>query len=293
MRRAVTLALIAAFVLLGLTAVSGEPVKLQYKFSKGNIDRYKLQMVVSLPNLFQSSQTQDPLTMSAVIAQKVLDVRPDGTAKVLISFSNLKVSSTLPNSHYGQQNMRIPPVTALVKRDGSVQILQGAEGFGQAFQMPGMDYGQITGQMGMLPAWPVEVGDGWQQDIPVPFGGGKMTVTSRVVSTGPSDGIDASKIRQNFDTKINLGEFMKSFASGMSGQGRPVPQMPEISGSMDLTGTAVMYFSQKKGRLVSARQDMTANIKMGVPAQSMQPGSSKPSMEFSLTMGLKLTLTRL
>jgi len=249
-------------------------------------------MEMELPGMLAAQSGPMKAKMSAVITQKVLGVRSDGAARLRVSIGDLNVNMPgVPQRQTKPPN--IGPMTLLVSKDGSVLEASGLDAMATALQMPGFDYQQLVGQMGMLPDWPVEIGDGWKQKVPIPFGGGQMNIISTLLDAAvPVDGRSAAKIKQTFDAHLDLADVLRSVSGITKTCGQQPPQIPEMNGNLDLTGWAVLYFSTERGKLLKATRDVSATIKIGLPAQGVQSGST-PRMEISMFMNMKFSVTKI
>lgn len=73
-----------ALLLLAATSAFAQPIKLQYKFTPGEIDKYKLAIAVTLAMPQMQGKSIPPMNfaMTMTTTQKTLGVLPDGSAKV-------------------------------------------------------------------------------------------------------------------------------------------------------------------------------------------------------------------
>ena len=292
MSRTLSIAVVATIIFCVVSGAVAEGVNLQYKFRQGEVDRYRLMMEMTMPGMATGSQGPMTIKMSTVFTQKTLGVLPDGSARIRMSFGDFSVNTPgLPNPPKvkGQQ---IPPVVFTLTKDGAITGLGGSEAWAAATSMPGMDYNQLFGQTEMLPTWPVSVGDSWRLRVPIPSTTGGITIVSELLSTGTTvNGVPAAKIVQDYEAKINLGDIMKSMAASFRAQGMDMPAVPAITGSMDMSGWGVLYFSPDRGKLLKATKDLTASIRMRSPTQGVRSGPT-PRMEMEFVMGMKLSVTK-
>lgn len=298
MKRAVALAILAVLALSMAGIGQTKTLNLEYKLKKGDVDKYKLvvNMKFSSPEMPSMPQGDMNMKMTATVTQKVLDVLADGSAKVKMSVTDLKMS--MPGMPQGAALGSAPKsmaFTVTMSKDGKIT---GMEGLGAKMMpggIPGMDFGQLMGQGNpTFPGKPVAVGETWSQEVPFPMGGGKLKVTSTLLAADVPVGKEsAAKIKQVVSGHIDLGEMTKGLSASANAAAKP-ENMPQLSGGMDLAGWSVVYFSVASGRMIKTNANMTANMNFALPAEVIQEGGPvlEAVSEVNMVMDLTMFMSR-
>ena len=273
-------AVIALTLVLTGQAFCQDSVKLAYKFTPGELLRYK--MVANLTAQMtdpQSGQTMNiPIQMVAVMRQRVKKVLPNGDAQVSAAIESIKMNAggnamTVPGD-------KMPTMTMVLSPNGTVKGVQGLEKFGG--MLPGMEFmgGGGFGDFGaVLPDAALNVGDTWAQQIPLPMGMGNVQIQSKLVSANTKIGdYRVAALKQDFGGDINLAMPL------------PVPS-GETGASLDMKGTVLgngtIYFSPDKGRMVRSEGRADMQMAFGVPAGQGSPGGS---MSINMAMTFEMYL---
>jgi len=273
MRRTALSVLLAAFALCALSGVQAKDVKLEYKFRKGEVDKYKVTMgmKMSMPGMPKGAQMPGTMIVSMTMAQKVLDVLPDGSAKIQVTMSNMKMSG--PGMPRNMGSMPARTMTVTMTKDG--RTAGGGMGgmMGGMGAMPGSD---PMGSMAcVLPTRAVRVGETWKQAIPMPNNCGKINCVSTLLSAAlPMGKTTASKIKQSFSGRLDLGKMMGGGAGGGSGD-------------MDLKGSSIIFFSPSQGKLLKTSSKVSVKMRMSTPPNPQSPGApTKMNMLMDMTINV-------
>lgn len=288
MKRILSLVVLSALLLCAVSSVWAEPVKIQYKFTAGEIDKYKMTMNMKMdaPGMPGGEKGMN-MSMNMVIHQKTLGILPDGSAKILYTYKDFNFSAP---------GMPAPPKDDIVGK--SITITMGRDGsiikYDAGKLAKGMDLSGMMGQMGiysLFPKEPIEVGQSWTQAVPIPMMGGNMNVTSTLLAADePLWSRPSCKIRQVFDSKMDLGQMMQNMMGAFAG-GNPEVQkeMSGVSGELNLSGWGVTYFCPEIGKLLKTDGSIAANVTMNMPPQAVQQGAPA---HFTMTLNMDMNMTR-
>lgn len=302
MKRLPSFVWIIILALFVVSEVHAEGVKLAYKFRAGEIEKYKLSMRINIDmtGFPQTPSAPTPMTMNMtmIMRQKTLGVYPDGSAKVYITCDEPKIS--VPGTiRLPKQQFKSPPITMVMAPDGSVQKIEGLEkafAFGDtkgpdlnALQLKGLM--NFMGQAAVFPSVPLEVGQSWENSIPLPFGGSQIKIISTLASANCAvSKTTAAKIEQTFDGNLDFSEILKSI-SGMipaDDQGREI--LSGMTGGMEMFGTMVYYFAPSLGKILKGSGEVVANLAISMPPQLVKMGGPP---QIDMTMNMTYNLTRL
>ncbi|MGC8863792.1 MAG: hypothetical protein ACP5R5_13605, partial [Armatimonadota bacterium] len=187
MNRRISVFALVVFV-FAASAAQAEPVKLAYRFTRGELDKYRVNMTVDM--MMPGTQSAAPLSMSMemISQQRTLAMLPDGSARLKVTFSSPKVKVT--GAFKGKQPAIPKQSFSMLMTMAPDGRLLGIDGMEKVFAMRGagnVDVSQLSNLMGQyvfLPSEPVEVGSHWTQSVPMPFEAGEMTVDSVLQSYG-------------------------------------------------------------------------------------------------------------
>jgi len=299
MKRIVLSGFAAVVVLSAVLAVQAKTVNLEFKFAKGQVDKYKIicDMTMKMPGLPGAPTTPMTMKMSMIATQKVLDVLPDGSAKIKTSYSGLKVSAPGLPEGAEPENMPMKPVTLTVAKNGRIIEVEGLNAALAGMGIPGTDMSQMLNQVGyygvVLPEKPVEVGESWSQQLPIPFGGGQIKVDSTLVAAALPVGKEvASKVKQSYGGHLDIAELMKAVAGSVPSQGPEAQQqmqaMAGMSGGMDMSGSSVFLFSPSEGKIVGMDGDVVMKAIFNFP-ESLQKQGAPAAMNMDANMTFKVS----
>lgn len=285
MKRLVSLATIV--LLMAVCAAQAEPVKLAYKFTEGELDKYKvsMNMDMNMPGLPDGKPLS--VNMDMTLRQRTLEVFPDGSARVRAAYAIDRMTGP------GMENAKAktPQQSTVVMTmgpDGRVTSIEGMERLMAQAGMKGMDMSQLTSVMGLSALFPenaVDTGYTWSQTIPIPFLGGDATVNSTVLSVGEKIwSIPTIKIGQDFVMSADLSKMMQSVASS-TGVGGQVP--PGLTGNIAMNGRMEFDFANTLGKILKGRGDMAGTFSLHIPGSSGSTG-----MDMTMQMTMRISMSR-
>lgn len=296
MKRWITIATLVLFV-VAACAAQAEPVKLAYKFTKGELDKYRVNMSMNMamPNVPGGGNMQPiNMAMEMVAQQRTLAVLPDGSAKIRVTYSTPKMKVTGgPKTKQPVVPKQTFSVVMTMAPDGRVLAMEGMEKMFAASGLANSDMSQFTnlmGQYAFLPSEPVEIGTIWKQTVPMPFGAGDMTVDSVLQSYGERIwSLAAAGINQKFTAHIDLGQIIGSVMGSMPMKEKERQMISQMSGEIDMNGTMTFYFAPSIGKVLKGRGQMWAAITINMPAEAVRQGAPG---ELCMAMDMKMTMTR-
>jgi len=282
----IALALIAILLAFGVCA-QAKSVTLIHSFQPGQIDKYKMtiDMRLSAPGIPQLGNKPVHMKMTSTFRQKVLGILPDGSARVLMSYGAANMScKEFPNMP--RQRRPAGSMTVTFTKDGRIADAQGFELQNVWAGLPGFDPSGLSSQMGYMgifPSEPIEVGQSWANEMPLPFDSGTVRIVSTLLGAAVPVGKDvACKIRQDFQAYMDLGALTKFIAaSGKVPMGEFKP-----SGGMQMTGWSVLYFSPDKSRLLKINGKVQADFSIEMPALAIADGAPQ-----TLTMKMIMNIS--
>ena len=293
MKRLILLGVVTAFVLSLGCGAQAKSVTLVHRFEKGQVDKYRfsMNMKVQLPDLPIGPQSMT-IKMSTVLRQKVLDVMSDGSARVHVSFSDLKVSCPeFPQAQTEGIPIQSMSMTMTLSSDGRLLSIDEMDAMLPQGQIPGMDFSQIAGQIGyygVFPQGPVEIGESWRNTIPMPFGCGELNVDSTLLAAAlPLGNNVVSKIKQSYEAYIDFGKIMQAVASSGQIPADAAQIATSMDGGMEMVGWTVLYFSPDRGKLLKANGNLKALMSISLPAEAVAQGAP-PEMNVKMDMDLNV-----
>jgi len=292
---------IAIMLVIASVAAFAEPVTLEYKFKVGDVDKYKMAMAMSmempgLPAKGGAPAMNFSMTMSYI--QKVLAVNPDGTAKVQVTYGDMKFSG-LPGDAKAKADteaktkaMAGQVMTAIMTKRGQMLSVQGMDKVMAAAGMPSMDFSKFlnsASNQALLPEGPVDVGQSWKQEVPMPFGSGRMSVTSTLDSTDQQLwGLQAAKVSQAFDGSFDIAEVLKAMMGGLKAGTKGAPDLSSMSGTVNLNGKMDFLFAPAIGKLLNGGGSMQMKLTMNLPPEAVKQGAPA-SVDMNMNMQINIT----
>jgi hypothetical protein len=271
--------LIAALVACAISCAQAEPIKLEYKYTEGEVDKYKVVTEMNVQPLSTTGADVAPMnvTVRMTALQKTIDVLPDGSAVVDVTVKDAQMSGTTSSKAAGPEKT----IRMTVSKQGQFLNVEGAESMTGNSGNMGMDFSRIFGQAGQnvfLPVEPVEVGASWQSSVPIPFGGGNISLSSSLTSAGDQMwGQSTARIKQDFIGTMDLGQIIRAIAGRM--QGNDAKMLESISGSANLKGSTEFCFAPMLGKLLTANGTTNAIINIDMPAGAGQNKSVRMNID--------------
>lgn len=221
---------------------AGQPVLLRMHFKPGLISRYRMSMRASLPTLAgaQGAPAHYDTNIDLVLQQKVMKVRPDGSADITVSTTS--GSGVVNGSPFKPQDS--PSLITLDERNNIIAAKRLPSD-----QPPGaltgtmFQTGELSTQGVYLPKQPVKVGDVWteqvgihtsqkdaQKDVKAALTGTVKSTFVRLETIGLFNTVRlhsevrvpfvvnemVGKLSMNYDTNVSLstGQVVQSAGSG-------------------------------------------------------------------------------
>lgn len=279
------LILCLALTSFAVKVLGQDAVKLQYKFTPGELLRYKIQMDMTMEMQMTtpdgSQMPTIPVQMVMVMRQRTKSIQPNGDAEVAVAiesakFSAMGASNTLPVN-------KMPVITMIVSPIGEVKGVKGMENLGAQFgQTPFMNPANMGQFNALLPTCEVKVGDTWGQEIPIPGGYGAMKVQGKLLSTDtPVGSYKTATFQQDLGGTFGFNMSMPFLAGDAS---NPSPSM-DMKG--DLLANGTISFSPEEGRIIRSDGAANAQASVNIPgAQQGQPGNMKMNIQMKYQMFL-------
>ena len=262
-------------------AFGQDTVKLQYKFTPGELLRYKMtmnanvNMQMSMPEATGSQMPSMPFRVVGVVRQRTKRILPNGDAEIAVAFESMRI--TMGEKTETMPGDKIPVTTMTISKDGTVKNVSGMEKMGGQFAgMPFVSPSSL-GQYNGLPDKDLTIGESWSQTVPFPTGGGNLQVTGTLVSTNTKLGkYNVATFRQSAGGDIDLGAFMPT---GMQSSGG------SSSGNATFIGDATIYFAPEEGRVIRTEGKAAAQV-----AMNFSGGPEGQSGAMAMTMDMKFDL---
>lgn len=265
------------------TAPAAGAVTLRYKFTPGQVHRYKMTNNVTGTVLTGQSGAGIPLNMASqiILKQTVKDIRAtDGAATLVTEIESLRYAmngqeQTVPDAQ--QANMK-KPISLLVLPTGKLVSTLPADSPG--LSMPAMDFSKaFVSFITVLPEVPVKAGDNWKSTLVAP---GMMGMNLKFASTLTSLTGEGDAARANIDQQID-GVLQNA-------PGQTMPIGIKVAGVV--TGTGTVVFNVAAGLLENMTSisniniDGTINPKSGQAIPPGMPAGMKIQVRQKTTMEL-------
>ena len=282
----IILVLVAAIVGGGgyyyFTTQQGD-ISIAYKFTPGQVDKYKItmNMSISTPNPLIGAPKSQQVNIEGVLVQKVLEVNPNGSAKVEIALTDTKITSpalanlNLPDSPDISQPVTLSRAGEIIRDKAESEERSGSGGLFSAGGSTSNPFGALS----QLPKRKVDVGQTWTEMVP--FADGEIKVTSTLATDNETAcGKKTCKISQTYKGNIDLSE---SDDPGPESSGSV-----NSSGNIEISGTGVVYFSTEEGRLIKA--DVNLHIKQTPDPGKQAAPAGTSTVETTMDMAIKQEL---
>ncbi|MDH7601215.1 MAG: hypothetical protein QHI38_03605 [Armatimonadota bacterium] len=300
MKRWFVLFLVGVVICCAVWSASAEPVKLAYKFTKGELDKYRSNISVTITTSSGPGKPSIPpivVTMETVQQSRTLEVLPDGSAKVRVSHSISSVSvSGVPKGKTPAVPKQSFSLVYTMSPQGRITSVEGAQNLQKMFESAGLrnfDMSFLTNQMAsyvLLPEEPIDIGSTWKQVIPLPLGWGEVSVESTLDSYGEKIWSQtAARISQKFTGRMDLGQVVRSLAGSMASTEKERQAASQITGTMDMNGTMTFLFAPELGKILKGSGQMWAEMTLNMPGAAVAQGA--PS-QMQMHMDMKCSITR-
>lgn len=305
MKKLICSAVLIALLLPLAGACAAKSVKLEYKYTKGQVDKYKavIKLRLQLPEMPKDFPLKSA-SIEMAFRQKVLNVYPDGSAKIDLHYSIRNISIPGFDKQKIPDMKNIPNVSMVVTMDKSGRVI-GMDEASLGGKEAGFDFSKLirqTGQYGSLPEEPVEVGETWYQIVPMGFGDKNLNVTGTLLAGAiPVGKRTAAKFKQTFEAHFELAEMMdilmQSISQGMQMNLQPQAQnelskvMSQMKGGFDLTGWMVTYLDNADGKILKGSGNMKARMVLQFSPEMAQYQPGMPQ-QLNITADMDVSLVR-
>lgn len=286
-------------LLMAVTAAVAEPVTLEYKYTKGDIDKYRLGVELHL-DLSQiaavAGKSQIPpmdISLSMNVIQKTLDVYSDGSAKVKVTYSDPVIHGLpIPAAAIKRAKSVQRPIIMRVSKRGQTISIQGLDKLCCASGM-GIDVGKfvdMTSGSALLPEGPVEVGQSWRENFPLPFENSQFYMQSTFAGDDEEIwNVRVARIKQTCAGSIDLKTVVESILQAVAGQmkQRP-PDLSGMAGQLTIDGDMTSYFAPSIGKLLKSQGTLDANVNVTLPPELTKQGAP-PTLECSLNLRMAMS----
>jgi len=257
------------------TAPAAGTATLRYKFTPGQVHRYKMTTNMVGTMLTGQSGAGFPLNTATqiIMKQTVKDVRAsDGAATIETEIESMRLAMNgkeqpMPDA---QKATISKPFTQVMLPTGKVLSMKMPDMPGAG--MPGMDFSKSFSSLSVaFPAGPLKAGETWKSAISAPgMEGTNLTYDSALTSlTG-----DGDAARANIDQKIG-GTLGMTLSQGM-------PMGMTMAGTVNGTGT--MVFNTAQGVVENLSNDSSIDMTMTFKAK---PGQAPPP---GMPTGMKMQM---
>lgn len=291
---------IAVTLIIAAVAAIAEPVTLEYKFKAGDVDKYKMTMDMSMQMSGIPAKEGVPamnMSMLMTCIQTTLAVNPDGSAKVKVTYGDMKITG-LPKSAKAETKTKTnalagQSIIMTMSKRGQMLSVEGMDKLMAAAGAPSMDFSKFlnaASNQALLPEGPVEVGQSWEQEVPLPFGDSKFNVTSTLESTDQQMwGLNAAKVNQVFNGSFDIADIMKAMMGGLNTGAKGMPDMSSFSGTADMSGDMSFLFAPTIGKLLKGDGTMQMKMTMNLPPEAVKQGAPA---SFDMNMNMRINITR-
>ncbi|MCE5314659.1 MAG: hypothetical protein ABFD49_10325 [Armatimonadota bacterium] len=290
MKRKVLPVLFVVAAVCIMSHAQAEPIKLEYKFTKGEVDKYKVATDITVQGVGAASMTipRINMTVKSTMLQKTIEVMDDGSAVVEITTKDAQTTGSLSS-----QASSIPDskVKVTISKLGQVSSIEAAETSEGNSGNVGANLSKIFGQAGqnvIFPSDPVDVGSSWQSSYSMLYGGGSISINSTLASSEEQLwDQSAARIKQNYSGTMDLAQVLRAVAGNMQGEQAQVLQ--SLTGSVNLKGTADFCFAPVLGKVLTGSGITNGIISINLPMAVSQ--SDNPTTVCA-NVDVKISVTR-
>lgn len=251
-------------------AYAQDSIKLEYKFTTGEVLRYKtvIQAVVT-PNFSNENGVQVPpvsFQSVGIIKYRTTRVLENGDAEMNVALESMKIDVAGQTKNIEGKDCK--PIRVIMSKNGVVKFLDSPN------LTPIKDSTKWFDQMKnmQVPAFPsgaVTIGDTWTQSIPLPMNMGSLQTCTQLVNTGVRKGNYTVAVLQQ-DVTGNL-----AYSGSVPGAEKQTgTTVLGVNGSINSRGTTL--FSTDRGCAVSSDWTMTASGSFSISDTVKDQGSFGP-----------------
>jgi hypothetical protein len=266
------LLLTVAVLLVSECFAWAKPVKLEYKFKSGEINRYK--MVMTTDTIVNKQTYSSAMKAVAVMKYRVLSVSRDGSAKMKVALESMKF--TIGGSTQDIAASQLPAAEIIMTKFGEIKLPSGKGSASSALMQnnPMMGGGMMSSVR--FPSKPVNVGKAWSVALPEPM---KGKASCRLVNTNSQVGkFRTAKLTTNMSGTLDMAS-MGGSLPGMSAT-KPIP----------MSGSFSSYISPANGKLIRTDGNLRMKMQAPVPSKSSpgKPASKPANVEMNIKMEMFL-----
>lgn len=250
---------------------SPDTIKLEYKFVKGDVTRYKVVLDMNADIKMDAAATQQIPQMAvkivAITNQKINKILENGDAEIIPGAESLKL--TMMGATNEIPLNQAPQMKMVMSKTGSVVSFSGMDkaATDMLASMPMLGNGSSMPQISEFPDKPIGVGDSWIQDIPNMLGG-NMHYECKLLEKNAKVGAYTVAVfseNVNGDMTINMTP-----PAGVTQGALPLPQMG-MSGKYD--AKLMNKFSTDLGKLVACNGTINMQFDMSMPNAQAAPAT--------------------
>jgi hypothetical protein len=266
--------------------VGSRGVALALSFTAGESTTYRMTMSVQGELRAAGQSLPYDLTMTGMVALRVVSVQDDGVAEVQEVFSDVTMTS---DGEPVDLPAHLPSPVLHITTDGRVVSSTGATLFGGGGTQGPTQIGQ-DGLSAVLPTEAVRPGDAWRTPVTQTILGTPVAYTARgrYLRDEPAGGIEAAVVHTAAVVPIDLTVSAADVAELM---GMPADQLPPdasftYAGRQQVSRTSWIDADASALLKTTSRGDYTMTMSAsGLPAGSLPPGGV--SMRGTVTMSLE------
>ncbi len=261
------------------TGATKQPtVKLKYKFTPGELLRYRIKMHLA--------NEEGTASLNAVMTyrQRVKRILPNGDAE--LSFAVEAMSLEADGKIMLPTKGKMPVMTMVISPDGSVKSVKTPVIFNGVNAIQGMSLGNFGQPAVQFPPAKIKIGDTWVRNMPLSAfatGGsswGSYKSNDRLLDISTKmDGYTVAAIKQEYTGDIN-------FDMPISIENVPTGGFAKMAGNA--SGLGMVYFSIEKGRLV--RSMGALKIQVGAKETSGIDAEKYSDMPINMTVKYDMEL---
>lgn len=143
----------------------------------------------------------------------------------------------------------------------------------------------------LFPDEPVEAGQSWTQDVPLPVGDSQINVVTEYVADRQVRNQRVAVLKQTISGSIDFGDIMRAICAGLTSTGKPAGSMPAMTGGLDLQGEVVYNFGTATGKLLNSDGLIQAQMILNMPPEATEQGAPR-SLSFAVDVRIALTRIR-
>lgn len=249
-----------------------DSVTLQYKYTAGELLRYKMVMDASMQLDTPNGSLTIPVRMAAVMKQRTKRVLKDGNAELVVAFESMRMQ--LGTEVREMPVKELPVMTVTVSKHGQVCSANVPGMAANPFMNSQMMNSGGFGNYVVFPEGPIKVGDAWELNLPQVQGLEGIRAGGELLSTNTKLGkYTVSKIRQTIGGNLNL-----DMPTGLGMQTNSA--MPGMKMDGAFLGDGTVFFSAERGQMIRADGRVDLQVNVNIPEiNGQQIGNARAVMQ--------------